>query len=59
MHSVRDQAQRVLDQNRRNKEKEAREANNLKKKEKRELDKQCKLSIIDSIILYYFSNINF
>ena len=59
MHSIRDQAQRVLDQNRRNNEKAAKEANNLKKKEKRELDKQGKPSIIHSIILYYFSNINF
>jgi len=35
------EAQRVLDQNRRNKEKEAREAICLKLKEKRELDKQA------------------
>ena len=59
MHSIRDQAQRVLDQNRRNKEKEVKEAKNLKRNEKRELDKQGKLSILYSIIIYYFSNINF
>jgi len=46
-------------QNRRNKEKAAKAANNLKKKEKRELDKQGKLSILYSIIIYYFSNFNF
>ena len=54
-----DQALRVLDQNRRNNKKAAWEAKNLKRKEQRELDKQGKPSIIHSIILYYFSNINF
>jgi len=54
-----EQARRIIDQNRRNKEKAAWEAKNLKRKEQRELDNQCKLSIIHSIILYYFSNINF
>ena len=58
MHSIRDQAQRVLDQNRRNKEKAAKAAKYLKLKEKRELVKQSKPSIIHSIILYYFSNMN-
>lgn len=43
----------------RNKVKASWEAKNLKRQEKRELDKQGKPSIIHSIILYYFSNINF
>ena len=54
-----EQARRIIDQNKRNKEKAAREAICLKLKEKRELDKQGKLSIIHSIIIYYFSNFNF
>ena len=54
-----EQARRIMDQNTRNKEKEAREAICLKLKEKRELDKQGKPSIIHSIVLYYFSNMNY
>ena len=53
------QAHRAAMQILRNKEKEAREAICLKLKEKRELDKQGKPSIIHSIILYYFSNMNY
>jgi hypothetical protein len=54
-----EQARRIIDQNTRNNEKAAKEANNLKKIEKRDLDKQGKPSMIHSIIFYYFSDINF
>ena len=53
------QAHNVLRQESRNKVKAAKEAKKLKRKEKRELDKQGKPSIIHSIILYYFSNMNY
>jgi hypothetical protein len=46
-------------QNRRKLEKAAKEAHDLKRRQAYQMSKQSEPSSIHSIILYYFSNINF
>ena len=59
LYTAETQAFRIEQINRRIKEKAANAAVCLKLKEKRELDKQGKPSMLHSIVLYYFSNFNF